>query len=76
MLAQADRLEVEENDCRTIADLLVLISASSFTEAMRSQLRVTHAVLVHLELLTFLKILTAQRLLESHEIYFGHRLRY
>ena len=42
LLAQADLLEVEEDDRRTIADLLVLISARSFTEAMRTQLRVTH----------------------------------
>ena len=35
-------MEVEEDDRRTIADLLVLISARSFSEAMRTQLRVTH----------------------------------
>ena len=42
MLAQADRLEVEEDDRRTVADLLDLIFACSFTEAMRTQFRVTH----------------------------------
>ena len=42
LLAQADELEVEEGDRRSIAELLVLISARSFTEAMRVQLRVTH----------------------------------
>lgn len=42
LLAQADILEVEEEDRRAIAELLVHISARSFSEAMRVQLRVTH----------------------------------
>ena len=42
ILSQADQLEVEEDDRSTIANLLVLISARSFSEAMRTQLRVTH----------------------------------
>ena len=42
VLSQAEYLEVEEGDRRAIAELLVLISARTFTETMRSQLRVTH----------------------------------
>ena len=42
LLVQADELEVEEDDRRTIGELLVHISARTFSEAMRTQLRVTH----------------------------------
>ena len=42
LLAQADTLEVEEDDRRAIRDLLVRISARSFSESLRTQLRVTH----------------------------------
>ena len=42
LLVQADALEVVEDDRRTIRDLLVLINARAFSEALRAQLRATH----------------------------------